>query len=211
MCGYGVPGTVREGSFSLCFLVESITKKEELMYAEQALTVVQPNEAPDPFCCCSPETTSAFQVLPKRGTCTREALCMPSAILVIDSSMTVRTIIRDCLARDGFLVVTFADGFQTLRWLSAQPVFQPDVILLERETPRLDWYEVARRLQAHPACSQSILVLLSQRDGTLDRIKALLLGAQDSLTKPFRVQDLRAVIQRCLSLSGGRSHAHQRD
>jgi twitching motility two-component system response regulator PilG len=121
--------------------------------------------------------------------------------LVIEGSLTVRTIIRICLRRAGLLVFDFPDGLQALRWLGSSQACMPDLILLDTDIPP-DWYTIVRSLQKQPACLHTMLVLLSRRDGLVDHLKARLAGARAYIAKPFRTQELLEVVQRCLRFPG---------
>ncbi len=59
-------------------------------------------------------------------------------VLVIDPSLTVRTILRVCLGRAGFLVFDFPDGVEALRWLRSPQVMPIDVTLVDTDTPKID-------------------------------------------------------------------------
>ncbi len=135
----------------------------------------------------------------------------PYGVLVIDRSLTVRMIVKTCLTRAGFRVCDFPDGLQALRWLDDPQAFVPDLIVLDTDIPRMDWYTFIRILQKKPACLHTVLVMLSCRDGLVDRLKARLAGAQSYIVKPFRTQDFVSVIQHCLQhpaheVSAAKSH-----
>ena len=59
-------------------------------------------------------------------------------------------------------------------------------------------YEIIRLLKANPAFAQTIFVILSQRDGILDRLKGRLAGAHAYLTKPFKTQQIVVMIRALL-------------
>ena len=77
----------------------------------------------------------------------------------------------------------------------------PDLILLDIELPRMDGYEVARRLKSKPRFHSTVIVMLSRRDGVIDRLKGRLAGARDYITKPFKTQEIIAVAQAYLGVS----------
>ncbi len=128
-------------------------------------------------------------------------------ILVIDDSATVRMLIETCLRREGFEVKGFPDGIEALRWLTDPSARVPDLVLLDIGLPRLDGYEVAQRLKAMPQLSKTVIVMLSRRDGMLDRLKGRLAGATDYLTKPWTSQELIAVVQSHLVTRSTGRHA----
>lgn len=115
--------------------------------------------------------------------------------MVIDDSLVVRTILDTCLRRAGYEVKCFDDGLQALGWLNTAEARIPDLILVDLGLPRLDGYEIIRLFKARPALENTALVILSARDGILDRIKGRLVGAHAYLTKPFRTQTIVEVVQ----------------
>src|SRR5947209_3291730 len=130
----------------------------------------------------------------------REDTCMSKLVMVIDDSMTVRKIIETCLRRQGFQVMGFPDGVEAIRWLMEPASRVPDLVLLDIGLPKMDGYEVARRLKIKPQFSNTVIVMLSRRDGVIDRLKGRLAGAKDYITKPFKTQDIIAVTESYLGM-----------
>ncbi|GCE18912.1 response regulator [Dictyobacter kobayashii] len=120
---------------------------------------------------------------------------MSKLVMVIDDSATVRKIVETCLRREGFDVKSFPDGVEAMRWLTEPEARIPDLVILDIGLPKMDGYEVARRLKTKPQFSNTVIVMLSRRDGMIDKLKGRLAGAKDYLTKPFKTQDLIAVIE----------------
>ena len=116
-------------------------------------------------------------------------------VMVIDDSMVIRKILQTCLRRAGYEVKSFEDGVQALLWLNTAEACTPELIFVDLGLPKLDGYEVIRHLKARPALEHTILVILSRRDGVLDRLKGRLVGAHAYLTKPFKTQQILAVVQ----------------
>jgi len=125
----------------------------------------------------------------------REDTYMSKLVMVIDDSATVRKIVETCLRREGFDVKSFPDGVEAMRWLTEPEARIPDLVILDIGLPKMDGYEVARRLKTKPQFSGTVIVMLSRRDGMIDKLKGRLAGAKDYLTKPFKTQDLIAVIE----------------
>jgi twitching motility two-component system response regulator PilG len=128
---------------------------------------------------------------------------MSQLVMVIDDALVVRTILDTCLRRAGHEVTWFEDGLQTLSWLNTAGARIPDLIIVDLGLPRLDGYEIIRLLKARPALEDTVLVILSGRDGLLDRIKGRLVGAHAYLTKPFRTQTILEVVQMHLGRVNG--------
>jgi DNA-binding response OmpR family regulator len=120
---------------------------------------------------------------------------MSKLVMVIDDSTTVRKIIETCLGRQGFQVLGFPDGVEAMRWLMEPTSRVPDLVLLDIGLPKMDGYEVARRLKTKPQFSNTVIIMLSRRDGMIDRLKGRLAGAKDYITKPFKTQDIISVTE----------------
>ena len=115
-------------------------------------------------------------------------------VLVIDDSITVHKIVETCLRREGFEVISFTDGIEALLWLTSPRGRLPGLIFLDITMPRMDGYEVARYLKASLHMRETVIVMLTQRDGVIDRIKSRLAGAAAHLNKPFQTQQLLRVV-----------------
>jgi twitching motility two-component system response regulator PilG len=115
--------------------------------------------------------------------------------MVIDDSDTVRKILQTCLGREGFPVVVFPDGIEAMKWLTQPDSRIPDLIILDIGLPKLDGYEVAKHLKAKPQFKSTIIIMLSRRDGVIDRLKGRLVGAREYLTKPFQTQVITDVVK----------------
>ncbi len=117
-----------------------------------------------------------------------------ATILVVEDEPSIAEIVALYLERAGFSVRTAADGQEALdesaRWL-------PDLIVLDLMLPRIDGYEVLRRLRT---TSDTPVIMLTARKTEVDRIAGLELGADDYVVKPFSAQELvsrvRAVLRR---------------
>ncbi len=114
----------------------------------------------------------------------------PPQILVIDDSITVRKIMEATLRRQGFSLQTFADGVEALQWLHKYPTVVPSLVYLDICMPRIDGYEIARALHSRHHLAAVPIVMLSGRDGVLDRVKGRLAGARGYITKPFRSEEI---------------------
>ncbi len=118
---------------------------------------------------------------------------LPS-IMLIDDSFTVRKIIEASFARIGLPTTSFPDGFAALQSLAKGEVDVPNLLLLDIGLPRMDGYEVARILRTNKAFDQTIIVMLTGRDGMMDRIRSKMIGARDYVRKPFRVSQVVNVV-----------------
>jgi DNA-binding response OmpR family regulator len=119
---------------------------------------------------------------------------MKHLVLVIDDSPTIRKIVETGLRREGFEVIGFPDGVEALKWLVSPQGRLPGLVLLDINMPKMDGYEMARHLKARPHYRNIVIVMLTRRDGLIDRLKSRLAGAEGYITKPFQMQDLVAVV-----------------
>ncbi|HVB20546.1 MAG TPA: response regulator [Ktedonobacteraceae bacterium] len=118
---------------------------------------------------------------------------------VVDDSETVRKILEVCLHRAGYADVhLFPDGTAFLRWLMTPEARIPALMLVDLKMPEIDGYTLIRHLKAKPAFAQTRFVILTGRDGMLDKFKGRLSGAYAYLTKPFRTDDILATVHACL-------------
>lgn len=122
-------------------------------------------------------------------------------ILVVDDEPeTVKYVSANLKAR-GFDVVTASDGTEGLKQAEEQVV---DLILLDLTMPGPDGFEVCRRIRAS---SNVPIIILSARGREQDKVKALDLGADDYMTKPFGIDEMmarvRAALRRARAKSGG--------
>jgi CheY-like chemotaxis protein len=124
----------------------------------------------------------------------------PRLVLAIDDSSTVRTIIEYSLARIGVRVAAFADGLSALRALMGGQVPVPDLVLLDISLPHFDGYKIAGILRTNEAFADTPIVMLSGRDGIVDRVRSKMIGARGFIRKPFRTVEFVAAMRGYLGL-----------
>jgi DNA-binding response OmpR family regulator len=113
-------------------------------------------------------------------------------LVVVDDEADLRAMVAEYLSRHGFTVRTAADA----RELDACMVeASPDLLILDVNMPGEDGFSIARRLRAS---SDVPILMLTAADEVVDRVVGLELGADDYLTKPFDLRELRARIQAVL-------------
>lgn len=115
-------------------------------------------------------------------------------ILVVDDEANIRELARMYLEREGFEVIVASDGERALT-LALQE--SPLLMVLDLMLPKLDGWEVCRRVRAK---SNLPIIMLTARDDDIDKIVGLEMGADDYLTKPFNPRELvarvRAILRR---------------
>ncbi len=113
---------------------------------------------------------------------------IPTApILVVDDDAKIVRLVRTYLERDGFTVVTAADGPGAL---DAIETHQPALVVLDLMLPELDGRAVIRAVRRDEEAGRTPILVLSARSSTIDRIAGLDAGADDYLPKPFSPAEL---------------------
>ena len=119
---------------------------------------------------------------------------MPSErILLVDDEASIVELARMYLTREGFMVESASDGESALE-KAAQ--WNPALIVLDVMLPKVDGFEVCRRLRAKG--DGVFILMLTARDDDVDKIVGLELGADDYLTKPFNPRELVARVKAIL-------------
>jgi twitching motility two-component system response regulator PilG len=116
-----------------------------------------------------------------------------SNVVVIDDSLVVRKIVEIMLHRYGIACKSYQDGSEALRAFKAGEDYVPDLLFLDIGLPRIDGYDLLRLLKTSPQFDHTTVVMLSARDGVLDRLKSRLAGAKGYITKPFKTQELLSI------------------
>ena len=114
---------------------------------------------------------------------------MGRTILVVDDEATLRETLVEALELEGYRAIPAADGREALARFRAE---QPDLVLLDLMLPELSGVEVCRILRAESAVP---IIMLTARDGEVDKVVGLELGADDYVTKPFSLRELTARIR----------------
>ncbi|HEY7640973.1 MAG TPA: Hpt domain-containing protein [Steroidobacteraceae bacterium] len=112
--------------------------------------------------------------------------------LVVDDSITVRRVTQRLLERHGMRVMTAKDGVDALSILQDH---LPDVILLDIEMPRMDGYELASQVRADARLADIPIVMITSRVGEKHRARAIELGVNDYLGKPYQESQLLDAIE----------------
>jgi len=117
----------------------------------------------------------------------------PLRILIVDDEPPIRRFLRTSLSAQDYRIDEAADGPSALDFLQRNTV---DVIVLDLGLPGIDGFEVLRHLRA--SGSLTPIVVLSSRDDEAGKVKALDLGADDYVTKPFGMDEILARIRAAL-------------
>lgn len=118
-------------------------------------------------------------------------------ILIVEDDANIRQGLVEALAREGYQLIAAEDGRVALERYQRE---RPDFIILDIMMPELDGYSVCREIRRHD--EQIPIVFLSAKDEEIDRVVGLELGADDYISKPFGMHEIRAriktIARRCL-------------
>ncbi len=120
-------------------------------------------------------------------------------ILVVEDEAPLLTLLRYNLEKQGFRVEEATDGQEALLRVSES---KPDLVLLDWMLPSLSGIEVCRQIRRRPATRDLPVIMVTARTEDQDAVRALDIGADDYITKPFAVEALLARIRALLRRSG---------
>jgi len=112
-----------------------------------------------------------------------------ATILLVDDEESIQKLLTYPLERDGYRVVQARDGEEALERFRDERV---DLVLLDLALPKVDGLEVCRRMRAESAVP---ILMLTARDDEIDKVLGLEIGADDYITKPFSIRELRSRIR----------------
>ena len=108
-------------------------------------------------------------------------------VLVIDHSRTVQKLISLSLGRKGYSVNAVSDGMEALSRLHD---LKPDLIFIEINLPHMDGYRVCKIIKSHGLMKRVPIVMLSGKEGLVDKMRSKMAGADGHLSKPFALNDV---------------------
>lgn len=114
---------------------------------------------------------------------------MRRKILVVDDEKSISDIIKFNLLKDGYDVEVAADGDEALKKVY---LIQPDLILLDVMLPKLDGFQVCRKIRES---FNTPIIMLTAKEEEVDKVLGLELGADDYITKPFGMRELLARVK----------------
>jgi chemosensory pili system protein ChpA (sensor histidine kinase/response regulator) len=117
----------------------------------------------------------------------------PLEILVVDDSVSVRTVVARLMQRQGWQVQTAKDGVEAIERLHTR---KPDLIILDVEMPRMNGYEFMSSLRAQDTFKQTPVIMLTSRASAKHRKKAEALGVNGFMTKPYGDEEFVALVRR---------------
>ena len=113
-------------------------------------------------------------------------------VMVIDDSQTIRRTAETLLVKEGYAVITAADGFEALAKIADQ---KPDLIFIDIMMPRLDGYQACALIKGNARYASTPVIMLSSKDGLFDRARGRIVGSDEYLTKPFTKDELIGAVK----------------
>ncbi|HSN65952.1 MAG TPA: response regulator, partial [Fusibacter sp.] len=114
---------------------------------------------------------------------------MNKKILVVDDEKPISDIIKFNLIKEGYDIETAFDGEEALKKVYQ---FQPDLVLLDVMLPKLDGFQVCRRIRES---FNMPIIMLTAKEEEVDKVLGFELGADDYITKPFGMRELIARVK----------------
>ncbi|MBN1120247.1 MAG: response regulator [Anaerolineae bacterium] len=121
-------------------------------------------------------------------------------LLVVEDEVITSDLLRRYFEIVGYEVINALNGADAIRMAVAE---QPRVVILDIMLPDTDGYEVCKQLRANEKTRHIPIIFLTQKDERRSRLDGLELGADDYITKPFDVEELRLRVHNILDRTGG--------
>jgi diguanylate cyclase (GGDEF)-like protein len=116
----------------------------------------------------------------------------PLTVLVIEDHPDQRELLAIVLQREGYRVITAANGLEALEKLESENV---QIALSDIMMPKMDGFELIKRIRSNTALKSIYIILITARIQEGDRVRGLDLGADDYITKPFSFSELLARVR----------------
>ncbi|MGI6545283.1 MAG: response regulator [Fastidiosipilaceae bacterium] len=132
---------------------------------------------------------------------------MAAKILIVDDEQNIVDVLKENMEREGYQTLVAYDGVQAVDQAFTH---QPDLILLDCMLPRMDGFDVCRKIRSKLNIP---ILMLTAKSEEIDKVLGLELGADDYITKPFSVREVLARVKaqlRRVNLSGSDSEMEQR-
>ncbi|CAG0972352.1 MAG: transcriptional regulator [Candidatus Methanoperedens nitroreducens] len=118
-----------------------------------------------------------------------------SKILLVDDEIDTLLPLKRSLEVEDYIVIGAGNGPEAL--IKAKTEI-PDIILLDLMMPEMDGYEVCEKLKKDPITKNIPVIILTAKDAVRDKVKGLDIGADDYVTKPFNLNELKARVKSVL-------------
>jgi twitching motility two-component system response regulator PilG len=122
-------------------------------------------------------------------------------IMVVDDSPTVCKLVEITLERRGYQVIAAANGLEAMARINDE---LPDMIFLDITMPRMDGYQLCKTIKGNNETEHIPVVMLSGKDGFIDKVRGRMVGALDYITKPFQPEALLNLVEKHVNHTGDR-------
>jgi len=116
-------------------------------------------------------------------------------VLVADDEPYIVRALSFILGKDGYQVIAVADGAEALERIRAE---RPHLAFLDLMMPKLDGYEVCRRVKSDPSLADTYVIILTAKGQQADKACGMALGADEYITKPFSPTAVLRQVRRAL-------------
>jgi DNA-binding response OmpR family regulator len=123
---------------------------------------------------------------------------MTRHVLIAEREANMQACLRFLMEREGYVTRVVKDGAEVL---AAIDDAVPDLVLLSVELDRYDGFELCRLLRIDGRCAQLMILVVTAKARDIEREKAMALGADDYMTKPFANDDLMTRVRNLLAQS----------
>jgi len=125
---------------------------------------------------------------------------MIKKVLIADDNQVNRDLLSDVLERfqsQGVVILTAVDGKKTLEVVEKE---HPDLILLDVQMPEIDGYQVCEKIKGDPALKDIYVIMVTANINPDERRQAAVAGADEYITKPFDIRQVRERVQYALGI-----------
>jgi two-component system, OmpR family, response regulator VicR len=135
----------------------------------------------------------------------RKVMRLKTRILIVEDERNIADIVKYNLEKEGYETETAYDGEEALLKVKS---FQPDLMLLDLMLPKMDGFQVCRKVREHHTMP---ILMLTAKEEEVDKVLGLEMGADDYITKPFGMRELLARIKANLRRVGPVEGAGQQE
>lgn len=146
------------------------------------------------------EASAIIESLQLREIADDDAGERPALVMVVDDSITMRKVTQRVLERADLEVITAKDGVDAVEKLQERT---PDLMLLDIEMPRMDGYELASYMKNDARLRNVPIMMITSRSGEKHRQRAMEIGVERYLGKPYQESDLLRQVQEMLEVERG--------
>lgn len=126
-------------------------------------------------------------------------------ILIADDDPDILELLKFTLETENHQVLLATNGEDAFKKISAE---MPDAVVLDVMMPKMTGYEVCEKIREHPALASTLVIMLTAKGQTKDKITGIKLGADDYMAKPFEPHELSARIEGLLLRRARQSPPH---